>query len=105
VRARGASRQAGAVTHVRLSQQLGAELHIVLEVERPAGLELGAEVGYGGRLGQLAHAPDTAEMAVRVLRDGETRCTSPVAPAMVVVGDGGRSGRRLVVLLLVEVVI
>lgn len=72
---------------VAFSQQVGAELQVVLEVKGSAGLEPRAERRQGGRLVELSHAAHAAELALR-LRDVETR-GSAIAAVGVVVGDGG----------------
>lgn len=57
-------------TYIVLGQQAGTELHVVFEVERPHSLEPGTECIEVGRLVKLLHTPDTAELLLRVLRDG-----------------------------------
>lgn len=74
-------------THVALGQETRAELHVIFEIKRADGLELGAESGEGGRFIDLLHATDATELPLRVLRDGEASCPA-IATAVVVVGDG-----------------
>lgn len=71
-------------THVALCQQAGAELHVVLELEGTAGLELGAECGERGGLVELLHAADTTELSLSVLGYRHARC-SAIATAMAAV--------------------
>lgn len=96
VRSRAAYRN-----EIALSQQLRAELHVILQIERPAGLELCSERCDGDGLGELLHTPDAAELSVRVLRDGKPGCSPVTSSMVVVVRDRGRSRRWLMVVLVV----
>lgn len=84
-------------TYVALCQQLGAELHIVLEVKGAARFKLVTEAGHGDRLAEFLHAAHAAELPVGVLRDGQPR-RPPVSP-VVVVRDRGAGGCGLVVVV------
>ena len=94
----------GGSTHVALGQQAGAELHVVLQVEGAAGLELGAEDGEVQGVGHVPHAALLAELLLLVLRHGEPGCP-PVAAAVVAVAVYRRGRRRGVVLLVAMVVV
>lgn len=54
-------------THVVFSQESGAELQVVIQVERPPGLESDTESRGGWALGQLLHASNPTEWAMGVL--------------------------------------
>lgn len=92
----GARHGQAAATHVRLGQQVGAELEVVFEVKGAAGLELDAKGRQGGRLVDVLDAAAAAELAVGVLRDGEAGGSAIAAAAVVVIvrhGDGMRHCR------------
>lgn len=59
------------VTYITLCQELGAELHVIVQVKRATTLKVVAEGGYGGRLGgEILHTSHATELSVGVLRDG-----------------------------------
>jgi hypothetical protein len=62
-------------TYVAFGQQVGTELQVIIQVERPAGLELLSEGLEGNGIGQrqFLHAAHTSELLVGVLGGGETR--------------------------------
>lgn len=93
-------RQAAA-THVDVRQQVGAELEVVFELKRTAGLELHAESGQRGRLVEVLHAAGAAELAVGVLGDGEPRGAAVAAAAVVVVVRHRGRMRRLRIVVVV----
>jgi len=95
---------AGGGTHVALRQQTGAELHVVLQIEGAASLELGAEDDEVHCVGHVAHAPLLAELLLLVLGHRKPRC-SPVPPAVVAVAAYRRSGGRCVVLMAMVMVV
>lgn len=86
-------------TYIALGQQLGAELHVVLEVEGAADFELVAEGRDDSGFREFLHAPYTPELPVGVLGYGEPR--RPSVAAVVVVSRRRRRSRRLVVSVLV----
>ena len=88
---------AGGSTYIALGQQLGTELHVVLEVEGAARLELVAEAGHGDGLTELLHAAHATELPVGVLGDRQPR-RPPVSPVVVVRGRGA-GGCGLVVVV------
>jgi hypothetical protein len=96
---RRAIRRGGVDGHdIRLREEVGAELQVVVEVERPAGLEALAEVGDGYGLLVL---PATSELLVLVLR----QTGRPPAAAGVVRRRGRlRVGRRRVRVSIVVVI-
>ncbi len=57
------------MTHISLRQQFGTELHVIFQVERSAGLELGSESRYRGGLAQFLHASYTTKLFLGVLGD------------------------------------
>lgn len=85
-----AMRESGA--HVVFGQQARTELQVVVQIERPPGLEASAEGGHGGGLGQLLHAPHPTELPLRRLRRRQASATG--ASIMMGVGRGSR-GRRV----------
>lgn len=87
----------GESTYVALGQQLGAELHVVLEVKGAARFELVTEAGHGDRLAELLHATHAAELPLGVLRDRQPR-RPPVSPVVIVRGRGA-GGCGLVVVV------
>lgn len=91
-------------THIAFGEEVGAELHVVLEVKRHNGLEPCPVGQHGLGLGELLHTPDTAELLLRVLRDGQPGC-SPIPAAVVAVTDRRCRSGRWVLLVGVEVVV
>lgn len=79
----GTLRWTGNWNQVALSQQAGAELHVILKVERAASLELVAEGREGSRLSKFLHAADTTELTLRIL--GYWKAGSSAISAAVVV--------------------
>lgn len=83
---------AGYQTYIALSQQAGAKLHVVLEIERAAGFEFHAKSIEVRGFVQLLHTPNTPELLLRILGDRESWCSA--IPAAMVGMHGGRSDRR-----------
>lgn len=71
-------------THVVFGQKPRAELKIVFDVERAAGLKLHPECGERNGFAKLLHAADSTELLLRILGNGHARGSS-VAAAVVVV--------------------
>lgn len=95
--AQGCTAQTWAVqTYVVLCQKLGAELHVIFKIERPAGFELCTEAGNRDSIVHLLCGLYGAKLSLRVLRDGQTR-RSPVAAMVVLLVHRGAGGSRLLV--------
>lgn len=57
-------------SYIIFGQQAGTEFQVIIEIKGATGLEAGPEGGDGGGLGEFAHALDTAELTLGVLRLG-----------------------------------
>lgn len=69
-------------TYIFISQKVGAELQVIIEIKRPTGLETSPEGSDGGSFGQLPHALDTSELTLGILG---SHLRSTTRPAVVVI--------------------
>jgi len=96
----GSLRCTGDGDQVILSQQTGAELEVVFELERAGRFEFCTECRHGRGFVELLHAAHASELALGVLRHGQTG-SSAVAAAMAVV-DCGCGVRRVCIEVVVS---
>lgn len=72
----------GIITYIVLCQQIGAELQVVIEVERPTGFESGSEGRHSGSFGEFPHALDPPELTLSILL---VHFRAPTGTAVVVI--------------------
>lgn len=64
---RGTIADRGIITYIVLRQQVGTELQVIIEVERPTGLESRPEGRHSGSFGQFPHALHPAKLTLSIL--------------------------------------